>query len=244
MSRADAISIPCGPAILRASEAELRLQPGRHPFERDNSAAIARHWQGELAANPKLFDGQVVLFSSLVLVEGRLAGRCHLVSYSTLLYWRAVPGMRKGEHVFAHAVPVSADGKLLAIRMGSHTANAGQVYFAAGSFEPQDFRDGRADIDANMRREVAEETGLDLGAMRPEPALHILRWQDGTAILRRFFAAESADELAARVRAHVAGENEPEIEGPVVIGAADEAPTGLASHMPPILEWHFGASSE
>ena len=39
---------------------------------------------------------------------------------------------------------------------------AGRVYFAAGSFEPVDFRDGLVDVDFNMIREVREETGLDL----------------------------------------------------------------------------------
>ena len=59
----------------------------------------------------------------------------------------------------------------MAIRMAAHTVNAGRVYFAAGSFEPSDFRDGLVDADGNMVREVREETGLDIAGARARRAL-------------------------------------------------------------------------
>ena len=61
---------------------------------------------------------------------------------------------------------VTKDNALIAIRMAAHTVNAGRVYFAAGSFEPEDFPDGRVDAHGNMVREVTEETGLDISGVR------------------------------------------------------------------------------
>lgn len=72
----------------------------------------------------------------------------------------APPAQRQGGlHLFAYPVLETSDGALVAIRMGAHTANPGQVYFAAGSLEPEDVVDGRCDIEANMRREVRRRPG-------------------------------------------------------------------------------------
>jgi len=125
------------------------------------------------------------------------------------------------------------------VRMGSHTVNAGRIYFAAGSLDPDDFRDGTADLDANMRREVMEETGLDLAGMRADPTLHALALDSGTAVLRRYVSPLPAAEIVERVAAHVAAEADPEITGAVVIDRPRPAIAGLAAQMPAILDWHF-----
>jgi 8-oxo-dGTP pyrophosphatase MutT (NUDIX family) len=225
--------------VAPVSAVEVRLEPGPHPFEVEHAAAIEASWQREVAANPALFDGRVVLLSHIAYDRGRLAGRCHAVRYATLLHWRhsRPPG---AEHAFAHAALVSGDGALVAIRMGAHTANAGKVYFAAGSFEPVDFRDGLVDIDANMAREVLEETGLDIAASPVDETYHLYSQNATTVIFRRYHLAESADAIAARISAFVAAEAEPEIEGPVIIRGPDDLPDGLMPHMRAIVDWHFG----
>ena len=55
----------------------------------------------------------------------------------------------------------AAGNALVAIRMGAHTVNAGKVYFAAGSFEPEDFPDGVVDAHGNMAREVLAMVKLE-----------------------------------------------------------------------------------
>lgn len=226
--------------VFPVSDVDVRLLAGPSPFEQANADAIARNWEAERAANPALFDGEVVLLSALAYTEGRLVGHCHAVRYSTFLYWRRNRGLASAEHCFAHAMLVSADGALIAARMGPHTVNAGKVYFAAGSFEPGDFRNGKVDLHHNMAREVAEETGLDLSRARRAPSFHAYSAVTGTAIFRRYDLQEKADEIAERVRAFVAAEAEPEIVGPVVIRSADEQPQGLLPHMQAIVDWHFG----
>lgn len=229
--------IPRG-RILPVHAVDVRLDPAPHPLEADEGDAIEARWLEEKARNPALFDGQVALLSALSYADGRLVGRCHAVRYATFLYWRAQRGA-EAEHSYAHAVLVSADNALVAIRMGGHTVNAGRVYFAAGSFEPEDFPGGEVDVDANMRREVLEETGLDLADARAEPSLFLLSRPEGTVIFRRYFARQTADELAARIRRHVAAESEPEIDGPVTIRGPDDLPGGLMPQMPALIDWHF-----
>ena len=134
---------------------------------------------------------------------------------------------------------VTSDNALIAIRMGAHTVNAGRVYFAAGSFEPEDFPDGVVDPHGNMAREVREETGLDISGARRGDRHYALSTERGTVIFRRYFLDADADEIASRIRDFVAGEAEPEIEEPVVIRSARDLPDGLMPHMPPMIEWHF-----
>ncbi|MER9297653.1 hypothetical protein NKI38_14340 [Mesorhizobium sp. M0621] len=225
--------------ILPVDAIDVRLDPDPHPFALNNAEAIAENWQREIAANPALFDGMVVLLSQLAYRENRLAGRCHAVNYSTFMLWRKRRENSGAEHAYAHAMLVAGDNALVAIRMGPHTANAGRVYFAAGSFEPLDFRDGLVDVDFNMIREVREETGLDLSGAERGKRWHALSTNSGTVIFRRYHATAPADEIARRISAFVATETEPEIEGPVIIRHAADLPQGLSPHMKPLIEWHF-----
>jgi len=230
--------------ILPVDQVDVRLDPGPHPFERDNAEAIAENWRHEMGTNPALYDGTVVLLSALAYRDSRLVGRCHAVKYSTFMLWRKNRDVVGAEHAYAHAMLVAGDNALVAIRMGGHTVNAGRVYFAAGSFEPVDFRDGLVDVDFNMIREVREETGLDLSVAERGRRYHALSTPSGTVIFRRYRVSEPADEIARRISAFVAAEAEPEIDGPVIVRHATDLPDGLMGHMKPLIEWHFAHRGE
>lgn len=225
--------------IFAVDEVELTLLEGRHPYERDNASLIEANWKAEKQANPALYNGEVVLLSELAYSQRRVKGVCRAVRYSTFLYWRRERPAPTAGHLFAHAMPVTADNALVAVKMGPYTASPGMVYFAGGALEPQDFRNGIADLDFNMVRELREETGLDPGSTSRDPILHAYSGSTGTAIVRRFYLQAEAEEVAERIRRFVASQAEPEIEGPVIIRSPHARPDGLASHMPPFIDWHF-----
>jgi 8-oxo-dGTP pyrophosphatase MutT (NUDIX family) len=225
--------------IFPIDQVEVRLDPGPHPFEIAHGAEIEQNWRRETTANPALFDGQTVLLSGLSQRGGSLDGRCHAIRYATFLHWRKHPAHSSAEHAYAHAALVTADNALMAIRMGPHTSSPGHVYFAAGSFEPADFRGGFVDLDFNMAREVREETGLDISNLPRDTGYHALSVPAGTVIFRRYYLEEDAETVAHQIRQFVAGDPEPEIEGPVILRDGGELPAGLVDHMVPIIAWHF-----
>ena len=225
--------------IVPVRDVRVVLDLAQHPFEATNGERINANWQRETENNPALFDGRVALLSSLAIDEGVLVGRCHMVRYASFLLWRRLRPVGGAGHAYTHPVLVGSDNTLVAIRMGPRTVNAGAVYFAAGSFEEADFRDGLADPERNMAREVMEETGLDISTLPHEPGYHLLSQDTGTVLFRRYFLPETGDATAARVRAHVTAQPEPEIVGPVIIRNADDRPDRLAAQMPALINWHF-----
>lgn len=234
--------IPPG-VILPVSRITVRLDDAPHPYELENRAAIDANWAAERARQPRLFDGEMILLASAGYHDGRIEGRCHPIRFATFLHWRRNRDASAGYHVFASAMPVTADGALLAVRMGPHTANAGRVYFAAGSFERQDFSGGLVDVDHNIRREVAEETGFDLAGVPHERHYHALCTTAGLTLVRRYCLGVDAETAAARVRTHIAGETEPEVDEAVIIRAEADVPESAPPHMKPLVRWHFSGEA-
>lgn len=225
--------------IFEIDEMDVRLVAEPHPFLLGADEAVAARWREEKAAKPALFDGEVVLLSRLQHAQGRLSGLCHAVRYSQFLYWRSRRPVESAEHAFAHPILVASDNALVAIRMAAHTFNAGQVYFASGSFEPVDFPQGRVDVDLNMRREALEEIGVDLLECEAEPQLFGLSRSEGTVVFRRYLSALTADELVVAIRHHSANGGDDEIEDAVILRSPEDLPANAARQMPALVNWHF-----
>ncbi|MCP1199631.1 hypothetical protein [Notoacmeibacter sp. MSK16QG-6] len=219
---------------------ELIQLEGQHPYEKRHLAAIEEEWAQRKAGSPSLFDGQFCLMRSLSLSAERfLKGSFHMGRFATFLHWRShrFPGL---EHLFAHAVPVLSDGSLLAVRMGEETVNAGQVYFAAGSFDGNDVRDKAIDLHGNMLREVAEETGLDLRRGKREPTLWLWSGKDGAScVFQRYAMPLNSIEAEETVTDFIATETQPELASPVILRSLNDLPATAPAHMAPFVRLHF-----
>lgn len=221
----------------------LRVLEGDHPFHRDNRQAASRNWRLEIAAKPALYDGRMIFQHRLRLKEGVLEGEGYVVPYSTYLWWRKQPDGAGGRHVFAFPVIASADGALIAVQMAEHTANAGQVYCAAGSLEPADVVDGYCDIAGNMAREVREETGLDLGQAVTDGRYFASYRGRRLTIMRLYRYPLTSEALLDRIAAHMAIDEEKEIAGAVAIRSSDPLAHPYNPAMLPVLDWFFAAGS-
>ena len=196
-----------------------RLEPGLHDHEADHRPAIDANWRACIEANPSLFNGPTVLGTQWVADENRLTIACRGTDYATLIHWLATPGAqtpigagRSGGavHFFANAVMTGSDGRVVMGRMAGQTYNAGKVYMPSGSFDPDDFVDGQADFSANMQREVAEETGIDLG-MAAAGEWSAVAGRGLIAVFRPYRFAVAAAELADQARDWLSTEGDGEL---------------------------------
>lgn len=217
----------------------LQVLPGEHPFVAEHRETIARHWQAETEANPHLFNGSVALQRRVWLEDGVLSAEANMGPYAALLSWRRMGRPQGLTHLFAMALVISSDERLLAIRMAPHTANPGQIYCPAGSLDAGDVVDGQLDASGNMAREVAEETGLDLAMAEVDPGFHAA-FQDNTVILtRRYRMPTHSSLLVDQVLAHMAVDQEKEIDAVMTIGRHDAANPAYSRFMPAILAHVF-----
>ena len=217
----------------------LRVLDGPHPYAVENEAAIAENWQREQAANPHLFNGEMVFQRRLTLENGHIEGEAHRIPFAAFLHWRRGGRGLDGHHLFAMPVILSRDGAVMAVRMAQTTANPGRVYSPAGSLDAHDIVAGLCDLSGNMRRETLEETGIDLTHLDAEPRLRGVHMANSLAIFQVFRSDRTAEALRSDVLAHVAGEAEPEISDFLAIRSPDAAAHDYSPSMPPVLDWVF-----
>lgn len=224
---------------VRITGVELLMTDGPHPLFQANAAAIEENWQAEAQANPHLFNGQMVLQRQLAFDDGVIRGVAHAIPYSTLLWWRKQSNPAGALHLFGFAVLVSSDNAIVAIRMSGRTANPGQVYCAAGSLDLNDIVDGRLDLSGNMRREVREETGLDLDAAEADPHFYASHADNRVVVFQFYRFSLTAAEMVDRIETHMPHDAKQEIDGAVVIRSADRKAHHYNPMMFPILDMFF-----
>lgn len=226
--------------VFPVSAVRVRVSADEHPLYVSHRAEIEQNWRREEEEHPAYFDGRMLLSRNLDLQEGVISGRSHMVSFSTYLWWRKQQTLAGACHLFGMAVPVSSDGAIIAIRMAPHTANPGFVYCAAGSLDESDVVDGFCDIDGNMRREVMEETGLDLGHAQSTTELYGSYSRRFVNVFRYFHFDMTAAEMLERIACHMETDTEKEIDGGVAIWNADPDAHRYNRAMAPILSMFFG----
>lgn len=236
-------SIPEG-RIIAIGGVDLVIDPGGHPWYCANRDAVERHWEGERVRRPFLYNGSMIMHRGLALRDGRIEGISHTVPYATLMYFLSRPDRDIDLwHLYGVPVIVSRDGAVLLTKMSERTANPGRVYSPSGSLDPDDIRDGACDLDGNMRREVAEEAGIDLGEARAEPDMFAYHSGHVVAVFRRFRFDQDARTIAARIDAHIASEAEPEVVEAVIARSADDITPAMPEYMAAMLRHQFSVSA-
>ena len=208
------------------------FEPRRWPFAEGRRAEIDAHFADRRAQRPQIWNGRVVLASRYRVDGAGLTGACFETDFASFLAWRDwnFPDA-EAVNVFAMGALRSRDGAFLLGVMGPHTANAGRIYFPAGTPEPDDVADGALDLAGNVVREVAEETGLATDDYAATPGWHAIPAGARLALMKVLEADAPARDLQERMRAHIADDQHPELADiRIVRGAADFDPM-----MPPFV---------
>lgn len=208
------------------------FEPRPWPFAEARRAEIDAHFAGRRAKSPQIWNGRVVLASRYSIADGGLTGGCFETDFASFLAWRdwGFPAA-DANNVFAMGALRGSDRAFLLGVMGAHTANAGRVYFPAGTPEPEDVVDGALDLAGNVVREVAEETGLTSEDYAAAPGWHAIPAGARLALMKVLDADVPAVDLQERMREHIAREQNPELADIRVV----RGPADFDSMMPPFV---------
>lgn len=229
-------------AVRRVGRLDAHCEPFAWLWAEENRDSIARNWAERVAARPKLFNGRVLLIRDYEETEEAVRAVCFETDFADFLGWRDLgypdPSVANG---FAMGALRGSDGAYVCGVMGGGTANEGRIYFPAGTPDRSDLRpDGTVDLAGSVLRELAEETGLVPGDDAVADHWIVVRQWPAIAFLRPLAFAEPADALAARIRAAIAAQAEPELAGAHVV----RGPAGIdEARMPAFLcsffRWTF-----
>ena len=213
--------------IVKLDHVQIAVEPWSWDFALGRRAEIEAHFAQFRRDRPAVWNGRVLLVNRYAIRGGVLRGACFETDYASFIAWRdwnfADPGIA---NIFAAAALRGADGAYLLGEMAPQTANGGQLYFPCGTPDLDDVgADGMLDLAGSLKRELREETGIDIGTLASEPGWCLVRDGACLALLKRLTARESAEALRRRIKAHVASQRQPELADiRIVRGPADFAP--------------------
>lgn len=213
-------------SILAVERLELRFAPKPWDFAVARRAEIDAHFAGLQRQRPALWNGRVLLLHQWSLSDGIFRGAYLDTDFASFIAWRDwnFPDQTV-RNSFAMAALLAADGAFLLGVMGAHTANAGKVYFPCGTPDLSDVSGDAVDLDGSVRRELAEETGLDPSRLESEPGWTTVFAGPRIAQIKVLRSHETAARLRERMLDHLAQERQPELSDVrIVRGPADLDP--------------------
>ena len=220
------------PLVFHIESLDLCFAPKLWAFADERRTEIDAYFNALKREKPDVWNGRVLLMYDCVVENGVLRGQyleTDYASFSAWCHWDR-PAAGVGD-CFSAAGIVSADGAFLLGVMSSHTFNGGRVYFPCGTPDPGIIVDGKVDLGLSLRRELKEETGLDMTAFDVEPG-----WTtavDGALIaqIKILRSNETAIALRGRILEYLASEERPELSDIRIVrgpGDFDPAMSGYA----------------
>jgi 8-oxo-dGTP pyrophosphatase MutT (NUDIX family) len=208
---------------------EIAFEPRPWLFAIEQRAAIEGHFAQRQRERPGIWNGRVLLLHRYALTDGAFRGVCFETDYASFLAWRdwGQPDRTVGNYFGAAALRAS-DGAFLLGEMAPHTSSAGLIYFPSGMPDPSDLAFGKADLAHSVKRELKEETGLDIADFDAEPGWIVAIDGPYVAFLKLLRAREPAAELCARIHRQLARESEPEFAAIRIV----RSPADFDSQMP------------
>src|SRR5436305_7520420 len=139
--------------IIPLTRLDLRYEPAPWPFAIERRAEIDAHFERLCAAKPEIWNGRVLLLRRGQIANAVLNGAYSEVDFASFIAWRdwGFPD-KTVRNCFPMAALRSSDGAFLLGVMGTHTANAGNIYFAAGTPDANDIIGNGVDLESSVIR--------------------------------------------------------------------------------------------
>ncbi len=223
---------------------DIRLSAEPWDFAAAHAAEIEANWQRRRRDNPALYNGKVLLVGKVALDAApqgaRLEGACFVAEYKAFQAWRDLGWPGEARNLFAMAALRSADGAYLLGEMAPWTANAGQIYFPAGTPDLDDLAGERLDLDGSVWRELHEETGLGDADFAEAQGWSVVFDGALIACMKRLQSPLPAADLLARASTFLAREKNPELARLIPVFGPADIDTRMPNFMQAYLRHSFG----
>jgi hypothetical protein len=200
------------PLIHRVTTLDLRIEDFAWPFALARRHDIDAHFAERQREKPSLWNGRVLLARNASFAGERLEANYFETDFASFLAWRDW-GFPDGAvfNGFGMGALRCADGAFVMGEMAPHTANAGRIYFPAGTPDPDDILGGQVDIAGSVFREIEEETGLTPADYRAAPHWDCVVTPAAVAMIRLLNADISGEAMRGRIEANLARQQRPEL---------------------------------
>src|SRR6202011_2278979 len=157
------------PVIHRVTSVDLSLRDQPWPFADERRADIDAHFAIKQREKP-IWNGRILLTRDPDFAGKRFSADYFETDFASFLAWRdwGLPD-ESVFNGFGMGALRCCDGAFVLGEMGSHTSNAGRIYFASGTPDLDDISGDAVDIAGSVAREVEEETGLTPADYRADP---------------------------------------------------------------------------
>src|SRR6516162_11314450 len=198
--------------IHRVTALDLPVRPFAWPFAERRRSDIDAHFAERRRERPKLWNGRVLIGHHPVFADRRFSAEYFETDFASFLAWRDW-GFPDSDvfNGFGMGALRAADGAFVMGEMAGHTANAGRIYFPAGTPDLDDLKGGAVDIAGSVVREVEEETGLTPADYRLEPHWDCVVTSASVAMMRLLHVEVPGEDIRARIVANLAAQTEPEL---------------------------------
>lgn len=229
------------PTIHTVRELDLAVRNRPWAFAHDNRDRIAAYFAGLKSRTPQLFNGRILLARNARVEDGRFRADYFETDFADFLAWRdwGFPD-RTVVNAFGMGALRSSDGAFILGEMGVHTANAGRIYFPAGTPDLSDVVGDRMDIAGSIAREVTEEIGLGAEDYAASQDWTVIFDSQRVALIRALQSPHKADELRSHIAAQLAGQNEPELAAVHVVRGIGDLTEAMPAFVEAYLRRAFG----
>ena len=228
------------PVIHRVTELDLRQQQWSWPFAEARRADIDAHFALKQSEKPQIWNGRVLLGRHPDFTEDCFRAGYFETDFASLLAWRDWGFPEAGAfNGFGMGALRCADGAFVMGEMGRHTANAGRIYFPAGTPDPEDLRDGAVDMPGSVVREIEEETGLTAADYRPDPHWDCVVTGASIAMIRILNVDLPGEAVRARIEATLATQHQPELTAIHLVRRASDLTAAMPRFITAFIEQQF-----
>jgi 8-oxo-dGTP pyrophosphatase MutT (NUDIX family) len=228
------------PVIHRVTTLDLALESWDWPFAEMRRTEIDAHFEARQREKPGLWNGRVLLARAPEFTAGQFSARYFDVDFASLLAWRDW-GYPDSDvfNIFGMGAIRASDGAFVMGEMGRHTANAGRIYFPAGTPDLDDIKGTSVDLAGNVAREVEEETGLTSADYRLATHWDCVVTGSSIAMMRLLHMDAPGEAVRARIEANLARETEPELAAIHLVRSVDDLTSAMPRFVTAFVEQQF-----